>query len=239
MAKVHEHLEQPWAGRIDHFGSVLSQSVEDYLKTIYLLQEDTESTVSTTDLATAMGVAPASVTNMVKKLSNLRLVEYEAYRGARLTEGGVRIALEIIRHHRLLETYLKEVLGYSWAEMHAEAERLEHHISEEFERRIDHLLGYPTHDPHGHPIPTRDGEIANRATTALSDIEPGSLRIIHHIADFDPDLLHHLETEGLLPGTDIKVVSHAPFKGPIIIRTKNTERTIGYEIARHVFVADD
>ncbi len=145
---------------------MLSQAVGDYLKAIYKLQGD--GAVSTTDIAQALNVSSASVTNMIKRLAQMKMVEYESYRGVRLTEAGEKIALEIVRHHRLLETYLKEMLGYSWAEMHEEAERLEHHISEEFEDKIDALLGHPTHDPHGHPIPTRDLQITKTATTPLT-----------------------------------------------------------------------
>ena len=140
-------------------GRVFSQAVEDYLKAIYSLQQEDES-VSTTRLAKRVGTSPAAVTKMIKHLAENKLIDYTPYYGVRLTPAGERIALEILRHHRLLELYLHEALGYDWDEVHAEAEKLEHHISEEFEARIDKLLNFPLTDPHGEPIPTRDGVIA-------------------------------------------------------------------------------
>ena len=153
-----------------------SPAVEDYLKAIYKLQGAAAAT--TTDIARSMNVSSASVTNMVKRLADMKLVAYESYRGVTLTPAGEKIALEIIRHHRLLELYLKEVMGYGWEQLHEEAERLEHHISEEFESKLEELLGYPTHDPHGDPIPTREGEISERVDRPLAEIEePGLVTI--------------------------------------------------------------
>ncbi len=215
---------------------MLSQAVEDYLKAIYKLQG--EGAVSTTDIARALDVSSASVTNMVKRLAEMKMVAYQSYKGVRLTEAGEKIALEIIRHHRLLETYLKEVLGYSWDQMHEEAERLEHHISEEFERKIDELLGYPTHDPHGHPIPTRDGQITETATAPLALAEPGRTLVIHHISDADPALLDYLETLGLLPQTPVVVLQKAPFNGPLTLRIGQHEHVVGHEVASNVFVTE-
>ncbi len=134
---------------------ILSSSIQDYLKAIFTIEEE-KSLVTTNDIARIMHVSAASVTGMIKHLDRMNLVVHQSYKGVRLTKSGEKIALEIIRHHRLLETYLREIIGYSWEMMHHEAEHLEHHFSEEFEERIDALLGYPTHDPHGHPIPTRD-----------------------------------------------------------------------------------
>ncbi len=215
---------------------MLSQAVEDYIKKIYTLQGS--GSVSTTELARALNVASASVTNMVKRLAQMKMVEYESYKGVRLTRAGEKIALEIIRHHRLLETYLKEVLGYSWDKMHEDAERLEHHISEEFEEKIDAMLGYPTHDPHGHPIPTRDLKIAEADTLPLANAESGQAVVIHHLSDTDPEMLHHLEELGLMPKTLVDVVEKAPFKGPITLRVGDRENVIGYEIATHIFVTE-
>ena len=213
---------------------VLSQAVEDYLKAIYKLQGD--GRVATNDIAQAMDVSSASVTNMLKRLTRMELVDHASYKGVRLTEGGTRVALEIIRHHRLLETYLKEVMGFSWSEMHAEAERLEHHISEEFEERIDEMLGFPTHDPHGHPIPTKDGQIADSATQTLAETEPGSQVVVHHVHDADAELLEYLESAGLLPNSQVEVLNKEPFDGPLTVSLESGERTIGREVARHVFV---
>ena len=216
--------------------SMLSQAVGDYLKTIYKLQDD--GAVSTTDIARALDVSSASVTNMIKRLAQMKLVEHESYKGVRLTEAGEKIALEIIRHHRLLETYLKEMLGYSWAEMHEEAERLEHHISEEFEDKIDALLGHPTHDPHGHPIPTRDLQITQTATTPLIHAEPGRVLFIHHVSDADPELLQYLEEIGLLPQNTVEILDKAPFKGPLTLRIGEREQIVGHEVASNVFVTE-
>lgn len=214
---------------------MLSQAVEDYLKAIYKLQAG-GSAVATSELARALDVSSASVTNMVKRLAQMGLVEYQSYRGVTLTDTGVKVALEIIRHHRLLELYLKEVMGYSWEKVHEEAEHLEHHISEEFEAKLDELLGYPTHDPHGDPIPTREGEIAEIAADPLSGVEPGRTVVVQRVSDVDHALLEHLEERGLLPGASVEVVEKAPFHGPITIRIGGTEQIIGYQVASSVFV---
>lgn len=214
---------------------MLSQAVEDYLKTIYKLQQGVES-VSTSDIARAMNVSAASVTNMVKRLAQLGLVEYESYRGVTVTRTGEKVALEIIRHHRLLELYLKEVMGYSWDKVHEEAEHLEHHISEDFENKLDELLGYPTHDPHGDPIPTREGEIAESTSDPLADVEPGRNVTIQRVSDSDPEMLRYLEQIGLLPGANVAIVEKAPFHGPITIRIGGSEQIVGHRIASNVFV---
>ncbi|MFT4605112.1 MAG: DtxR family Mn-dependent transcriptional regulator [Rhodothermales bacterium] len=216
---------------------MLSQAVEDYLKAIYKLQGD--SRVATNDIAERMGVSSASVTNMLKRLTKMELVDHASYKGVRLTDAGTKVALEIIRHHRLLETYLKEIMGFSWSEMHAEAERLEHHISEEFEARIDEMLGYPTHDPHGHPIPTKDGQIAESATQTLAEVEPGQRVVVHHVSDADSDLLEYLESAGLLPNSRVRVVKKEPFNGPLTVSMGGDQRVIGREVASHVFVEQD
>ena len=216
---------------------ILSQAVEDYLKAIYKLQDG--GAVSTSDLAAALEVSPASVTNMVKRLAQMKMVEYQSYKGVSLTKAGVKIALEVIRHHRLLETYLKEMLGYSWAEMHDEAERLEHHISEGFEEKIDALLGYPTHDPHGHPIPTADLQIAETNTATLASAEAGSTVVIHHVSDGDADLLKYLEEIGLLPKNDVEIIEKAPFNGPLTLRVGDRQHVVGHEVASNVFVESE
>ena len=176
---------------------MLSPAVEDYLKAIYKLQG--ADTASTTDIARTMNVSSASVTNMLKRLADMKLVEYQSYRGVTLTRAGEKIALEIIRHHRLLELYLKEVMGYGWEQLHEEAEHLEHHISEAFESKLEELLGFPTHDPHGDPIPTREGEIIQAADEPLSEIAVGQTVIVQRVSDVDPELLHYLEELGLMP----------------------------------------
>ena len=212
----------------------LSESAQDYLKAIYKLQE--HGVVSTSDLAKAKEVSSASVTNMIKRLNQMGLVEYESYRGVTLTDAGSKIALEIIRHHRLLELYLKEVMGYSWGDMHDEAEQLEHHISEEFENRMDEMLGYPTHDPHGDPIPTRDGFVEDTIRDPLCHGEIGTPFKVQRVSDENPDLLHYLEDMGLLPGAKVTIIEKAPFDGPLIVNVDSTEKTIGFSVAQNVFI---
>ncbi|HKL88901.1 MAG TPA: metal-dependent transcriptional regulator, partial [Salinibacter sp.] len=163
-----------------------SPSIEDYLKAIYKLEErDGSPPVSTGDVAQSMEVSSASASNMIKRLDELGFLTYEAYEGATLTDPGRTVALEVIRHHRLLELYLKEVMGFSWDEIHEEAEILEHHISERFETRIEEMLGHPTRDPHGHPIPDRDGTVDELPTRSLADLTEGDAAAIDHIADED------------------------------------------------------
>ena len=130
-------------------------------------------------------------------------------------------------------------MGFAWGERHAGEERLEHHISEEFEERIGEMLGYPTHDPHGHPIPTKDGQIADSATQTLAEVEPGQRVVVHHVSDADSDLLEYLESAGLLPKSRVQVVEKQPFNGPITVAMDGTEQVIGREVATHVFVASD
>ena len=213
---------------------MLSESAQDYLKAIYKLQHD--GAVSTTELAKAKQVSSASVTNMIKRLSQMGLVEYQSYKGVTLTDAGCKIALEIIRHHRLLELYLKEVMGYSWGDMHNEAERLEHHISEEFEDRIDQMLGYPTHDPHGDPIPTRDGQVEDTVRDPLSHAVVGQIFKVQRVSDDNPDLLHYLEDMGLLPGAHVEIVEKAPFDGPLTVNIGPEKKTIGFSVAQNVFI---
>ena len=223
------------AGHLSHM--MLSAAVEDYLKTIYKLQSG--GTVSKIRIARALGVTPASVTNMVQRLARLKMVEHELYGGVSLTEAGEKIALEIVRHHRLLETYLKECLGYSWAEMHAEAEHLEHHISEEFEKRIDKLLGYPTHDPHGHPIPSADLILDKASVTPLTAVSVGRCVRVHSVSDKDADMLEYLESIGLMPDTMVTVDFKAPFNGPLTVTVDSGQFVVGNHAASQVYVEKD
>ncbi len=216
----------------------LSQSVEDYLKVIYVLESEDEGT-TTTNIANALDVSSASVTNMLKRLAKMNLLEYESYKGAKLTEAGNKIALEILRHHRLLELYLKEVMGYSWDEVHDEAEKLEHHISEQFEDRIAELLNHPTHDPHGDPIPSKDGIMPTMAQLSISEAEENTPYIIGRVKDQDPELLRYLEKIGVLPGSKIEVVEKVPFDGPVKIRLEdNVEQMLGQAVASEVYVVE-
>ena len=212
---------------------MLSQAVEDYLKTIYKLHSG--DPVSTTEIAKTLDVSSASVTNMIKRLSGMGLVTHTAYHGVTLTDAGRKIALEIIRHHRLLETYLKEIMGYNWREMHDEAERLEHHISEEFEDRLDEMLGYPTHDPHGDPIPSRDGSVPPSSTDPLTTFSEGESVLVHRLADSDPAVLARLESLGILPSVRITLVNQPTNDGPVRIRVGRIEHELSSSDARSVY----
>ena len=216
---------------------VLSQSVEDYLKAIYLLE--TEGNAATTNsIAEALSVSSASVTNMFKKLAKLKLINHKSYRGAELTKAGEKIALEVIRHHRLLELYLKEMMGYSWDEVHDEAEKLEHHISEQFEDKIAELLNDPTHDPHGDPIPSKDGVVPKMASLAITDAKENESYIIGRVKDQDPELLRYLEKTGIIPGVKVHILEKAPFNGHVRIRLEGKETTIGNSVAKDVFLLE-
>ncbi|SMO92704.1 metal-dependent transcriptional regulator [Gracilimonas mengyeensis] len=215
----------------------LSQSVEDYLKAIYVLQSEGKS-ATTTRIAKALSVSSASVTNMLKRLAKMNLLEYKSYQGATLTNAGKKIALEILRHHRLLELYLKEVMGYSWDEVHEEAENLEHHISEQFEERIAELLNHPTHDPHGDPIPTKDGVMPKMASLSISEADEDTPYIIGRVKDQDPELLRYLEKIGVLPGVKIKILEKTPFNGPVKVKLEEEEQVIGHAVASEVYLVD-
>lgn len=214
-----------------------SPSIEDYLKVVYKLEERQGSPpVSTGDVAQAMEVSPASASNMIKRLDDLDFLTYEAYEGATLTDPGRTIALEVIRHHRLLELYLKEVMGFSWDEIHEEAEILEHHISERFESRIEEMLGHPERDPHGHPIPARDGSVDDLPTRSLADLGEGDAATIDHIADEDGELLDLLEQRDLLPGARVEVIETRPLDGLLVVAVDGAEQLIGQPVAQKVVV---
>jgi len=214
---------------------MISRAVEDYLKTIYQATREQER-VSTSQLARAMNCTAASVTNMLQKLSDLKLVAYEPYQGVQLTVTGKRVALEILRHHRLIELYLAEVLGYSWDKVHEEADRLEHVISEEFEEKIDAALGYPTIDPHGDPIPTKDGHVENSSLRSLWETSDGESVVVCRVSDRDSEVLRYLGTIGVFPHVQINVVKKAPFNGPIHIKLDRKEHSLSEELARQIFV---
>ncbi|XWN37269.1 MAG: metal-dependent transcriptional regulator [Balneola sp.] len=215
----------------------LSQSVEDYLKAIYLLEIDGDA-ATTNNIAESLSVSSASVTNMFKKLAKLKLIRHKSYRGAELTKAGEKIALEVIRHHRLLELYLKEMMGYSWDQVHDEAEKLEHHISEQFEDKIAELLNDPTHDPHGDPIPSKEGVVPEMASLAITDAEENEPYIIGRVRDQDPELLRFLEKSGIIPGVKLTVLEKAPFDGPVKIKLEDKETTIGNSVAKDVFLVE-
>jgi DtxR family transcriptional regulator, Mn-dependent transcriptional regulator len=219
-------------------GPAVTRAMEDYLKALFELGE---RDVKPRALAAAVGVAPASVTGMLDKLASLKLVQYEKYRGATLTPAGRAAALEILRHHRLLETYLAEALGYGWHEVHAEAERLEHAISPDFAERVDALLGRPTHDPHGDPIPRADGTVPATPGTPLTDLPTGTPAQIRRITDQGSDVLAYLAERGLVPGANVVIEGRAPFDGPLTVAVAGGEATaIGVALAAAIHAeADD
>jgi DtxR family Mn-dependent transcriptional regulator len=214
---------------------MLSKAVQDYLKAIYKLQE-LGGAVTTSALAEEMEVTAASTTGMVKKLASLKLVKHSPYQGVILTKAGQKMALEVIRHHRLLELYLAEALGYTWDKVHEEAERLEHVISEEFEEKIFEALGRPTRDPHGDPIPSKDGTVITADHERLSDLEPGAGGVIRQVSNSDAEMLRYLGQRGLVPDTALEVVDKAPFNGPLTVRAGRTSHVLGRELARHIWV---
>lgn len=215
-----------------------TQAIEDYLKAVYKLGTGSQR-ISTSAIAERLGVAQASVTGMIKKLAELNLVEYSPYRGVRLTASGRKIALETIRHHRLLELYLKEALGYTWDKVHDEAEHLEHHISEEFEERMDVLLGFPSYDPHGAPIPTKDGELPPSDFDALTTLEPGTRAIIRRVSDDDPEKLRYLGGLNLYPSTRIEVLHREPFNGSTKILADGETHSLSKELCDAIYVEID
>jgi DtxR family Mn-dependent transcriptional regulator len=211
----------------------LTVAVQDYLKAIYALESAGER-VTTSALAARMGVSAPSATAMTKRLDELGLVERAPYRGVALTEEGRSGALEVIRHHRLLERYLVDRLGLSLDEVHVEADRLEHALSEELEAKIDAELGFPTHDPHGDPIPDRELRVAHGTGSTLVDLEPGERASVSRVPDRDPELLRYLAGLELIPGADVEIVTQAPFGGPVTVRTSGGEHAISRELAGQI-----
>ncbi len=211
------------------------QATEDYLKAIYRLEEKGRA-VSTGSLSEMLGVSPPAVTKAIRQLSHKGLVRYVPYKGVALADAGRAIALEIIRHHRLIETFLHEVLGYSWDEVDAEAERLEHHISEKFEAAIDKLLDYPRFDPHGDPIPRMDGRIHQSTARSLTECNPGDCVEIVRVRDRDPEALQYLGRLAMRVGAVLDVIEKQPFQGPLTLRVNHREHAIGRELAGLVFV---
>jgi DtxR family transcriptional regulator, Mn-dependent transcriptional regulator len=209
----------------------LTAAVQDYAKAIYTLQSR-EGAASTTELATLLEVRPASVSGMLRKLSELGLVEHEPYRGVRLTERGRRVALEVIRHHRLVELFLVESLGMTWDEVHDEAEVLEHALSEELEELIAAKLGNPTVDPHGDPIPSRELELAETSGPALAELEPGETATFERISDAEPEMLRFLGERGIVPGAQLELVERQPFDGPLFVRAGGETHVLGATLAR-------
>jgi DtxR family transcriptional regulator, Mn-dependent transcriptional regulator len=206
--------------------------MEDYAKAIYSLETREGGAVSNNALADRLGVTPASASGMVRKLDDLGLVSHVPYKGVQLTERGTKVALEVLRHHRLLELYLAETLGLPWDRVHDEAEVLEHVLSEEVEDLIAAKLGHPTHDPHGDPIPTRDGRIEESPTQSLHDLAPGARGTFARVSDSDPEMLRYLAARGIAPGAELEVVERQPFDGPVFARFGAHVQVLGGELAR-------
>ena len=216
---------------------MISPVIEDYLKAIYYLQEES-GVVATSALAERLGVASPSVTNMLQKLARHRpkLVEYERREGATLTPAGRRIALEVVRHHRLIELYLAEELDYPWDEVHAEADKLEHAISESFEDRIAERLGAPATDPHGDPIPTKEGAVAEASRLTLSDLAVGQAAQVTRVRDDDPALLRYLTKLGIGLQTRVIITDRAPFDGPLQVTIGDHSCALNKGVTDRVFV---
>jgi DtxR family transcriptional regulator, Mn-dependent transcriptional regulator len=220
--------------------SVRSRVVEDYLKTIYALGEEVGGPVATTALADRLDVTPGSVSAMVRKLDELGLAAHTPYHGVRLTEEGRRAALEVVRHHRLLELFLAEVLEVPWDRVHAEAEVLEHVLSTELEQTIAAKLGDPTRDPHGDPIPSTDFEVDEPDTRSLDDLEVGASGRFVRISDSDPEMLRYLAARGIRPGERFELLERQPFGGPLSVRFDEREtHVLGGELTRAMRVEVD
>jgi DtxR family Mn-dependent transcriptional regulator len=217
----------------------ITHTVEDYLKTIYQITSIHER-ASTNQIAMALDLAPASVTGMIKKLNEIDppVVEYQKHRGVVLTEKGESIALEIIRHHRLIEMFLHEVLDYEWDEVHPEADRLEHVISEEFEERIAKALGNPSHDPHGDPIPTRDLVMPDRLLSPLYDLRPGQEAVVLQVRDENPELLRYLSGLGIIPNASLRILEYSPLDENLSLQVsgKTDQFVLGPRITQEIFV---
>jgi DtxR family transcriptional regulator, Mn-dependent transcriptional regulator len=209
-----------------------SDAVQDYAKAIWSLAQRSAEPVSTSAIAERLEVSPASASAMVKRLESMGLATREPYHGVRLTRAGERVALEVLRHHRLLELYLAEALGMTWDRVHEEAEVLEHAISAELSELIAAKLGNPTHDPHGDPIPTADGEIDEAPTRSLAELGPGERGRFTRVSDSNSDMLRYLSDRGIAPGDEVELVGREPFGGPLTVRANERDHAFGDQLAR-------
>lgn len=214
--------------------SQLSSSTEDYLKTIYAFTEWQDTPITSSQLAARLGVANSSVSEMVRKLKDLGLVDHRPYGAVRLTEEGERVALTMVRRHRLLETFLVTELGYSWDEVHVEAERLEHAVSDLFVERLDAKLARPQRDPHGDPIPTGTGVVPRIRAHRLSELDPGHEGTITRISDENPELLRYLADERITLDADLTVVRRKPFGGPLVVQIGRGDTSRDFDVADEV-----
>lgn len=212
-----------------------TESIEDFLKVVYMLQKQSER-VRTSEIAEALNITAPSANDFINRCQEAHLVDYVSHHGVRLTEAGERIALEVLRHHRLLELYLVEALGYSWDEVHDEADRLEHHISEQLEARIAAILGHPTIDPHGDPIPAPDGSIQERGLRQLAELPIGGSGMISRLLDQSPENLRYLEGKGLVLGASVTILEREPYDGLTHVEVNGTRQIIGETTARFVMV---
>ena len=210
----------------------ISNAVQDYAKAIWSIAQRSRQPVSTSAIAERLDVSPASASAMVKRLEAMGLAQREPYHGVRLTRAGERVALAVLRHHRLLELYLAEALGMSWDQVHEEAEVLEHAISPELSELIAAKLGNPTHDPHGDPIPTRDGEIDEQPTRALADLRAGEGGRFTRVSDSNPDMLRYLSERGIAPGDELRLAGREPFGGPLTVMVGGERHALGDQLAR-------
>ncbi len=233
MVNIHEKQPVRHSGLQD-----TTQAVQDYLKVIYKLQQQ-EHPVPTTAIAESLGLSSAAVSKMLKHLATQALVEYRRYYGVELTKVGEKIALEVIRHHRLIELYLVQALGVPWDQVDAEAEVLEHVLSEELEERMAAVLGNPTRDPHGDPIPSLDGSISDQIRRPLADVASGARARVLRVPDRDPRLLRYLGEIGLVPNVDVQVIRREPLDGPLHVRVvgSGTQHVIGRDIAERISVS--
>ena len=217
-------------------GAANTEAVEDYAKAIYALARRASGPVGTSALAERLGVSPGTVTAMLKRMAEMGLVEHEPYHGVALSAAGERVALEVIRHHRLIESYLAEALGMPWDKVHDEAEVLEHYISEELEERIASALGDPSRDPHGDPIPDRELEMAAERGTPLVELQPGDSATFSRVSDSDPEMLRYLAERGIRPGTVLRVTERQPFGGPLFVDVDGDLHAVGGELAERMLV---
>jgi DtxR family transcriptional regulator, Mn-dependent transcriptional regulator len=215
---------------------VLTGPVEDYLKAIYELERSGKA-AETNAIAALLDIAPASVSGMVRRLVEHGLITHERYRGVHLTGAGRRAALKTLRRHRVIEAYLTSALGYSWDRVHDEAERLEHAASDELVDRMAAAIGEPDTDPHGAPIPTREGTLRERPLAPLAALDPGTRARIERVSDRDAERLRYLAELGIVPGAAVQVIAREPFGGPIALRVDDVSRTIGQELASSVLVS--
>jgi DtxR family transcriptional regulator, Mn-dependent transcriptional regulator len=222
--------------RVPRSSLELTGPVEDYLKAIFELEQSGEP-AETNAIARILDIAPASVSGMIRRLAEQGLITHERYRGARLTSAGRRAALRTLRRHRVIEAYLTSALGYSWDRVHDEAERLEHAASDELIDRMAEAIGEPETDPHGAPIPTREGTLHQRRLVPLSSLDAGETARVERVSDKNGDRLRYLAELGIVPGAELQIVAREPFEGPIAMRIGDSRRTIGSELASQILVA--